>query len=183
MHIGLVVLGVMVVVFAFLMGLAATKPKTFTLSRTTLIAASPVDIFPLIDDFHEWPRWSPWEKLDPNLQRTYGGTARGKGAIYSWQGNRTVGQGRMEIAESCVNSRVVVDLHFIAPFEARNVTEFRLTDIGAGQSELSWSMSGSQAFAMRVMSLFLSLDKTIGKDFESGLATLKKVVEVGTVTT
>lgn len=173
----LVILGVIVGLIVVLIAVAASKPDRFKLSRSTQIAAQAADIFPLINDFHAWVQWSPWEKLDPNLQRTYSGPSQGVGAGYAWQGNKNVGQGEMAIAESTPHSRIAIDLHFITPFEARNLTEFTLKETGTNQIEVVWAMSGKQPLMMRVMSIFMSLDKMIGKDFEAGLAAMKSVAE------
>lgn len=177
MHALLVILGVIIALVVVLVGVAASKPDSFKLSRSTHIAAPAVDIFPLINDFHAWLQWSPWEKLDPNLQRTYTGAPHGVGAAYAWQGNRNVGHGEMAITESVPNSRIVIDLHFITPFEARNLTVFTIKETNGNQAEVEWAMSGKQPLMMRVMSIFMSLDKMIGKDFEAGLAAMKAAAE------
>jgi hypothetical protein len=170
-------LGVVVALVVVLFAVAATKPGSFKLFRSIKIASPATDVFQLINNFHEWTKWSPWEKLDPNLQRTYTGPEQGVGAAYAWQGNRNVGQGRMEITESVPNSRIAIDLHFITPFEARNLTEFTLQEGADQQTEVVWAMSGKQPLMMRVMSVFMSLDKMIGKDFESGLRAMKSAAE------
>src|SRR5215510_11916389 len=95
-----VIVSVLVLAVIVLVVIAATKPDTFRIERSTTINAAPEKVFPLINDFHNWPQWSPWEKLDPALKRTHSGPTSGKGAVYEWEGNKKVGQGRMEITES-----------------------------------------------------------------------------------
>ena len=89
-----------VVLVAAVLVFAATRPDTFRVERTATIKAPPEKIFPLITDLHRWDSWSPWEKMDPAMKRTYSGAASGKGAVYAWEGNSKVGEGRMEITES-----------------------------------------------------------------------------------
>ncbi len=164
---------VLVLAVLALLILAAMKPNTFSVVREAEINAPPARVHQLINDFHEWTAWSPWEKMDPNLVRTYSGTASGPGAVYEWTGNKKVGQGRMDITGS-TPSRIDIDLHFMKPFEARNKTVFTLTPQNGG-TRVRWEMTGSSPFMFKVMSLFTSMDNMIGKDFESGLNTMKSV--------
>jgi len=168
----LILAGIVVII----LGLAAMKPPTFRVVRTTTIAAPPERIFGLLDDFHNWPAWSPWEKLDPGMQRTHSGAASGVGAHYAWAGNKKVGEGKMEILESTPPLRLKIKLDFIKPFEGHNITEFSLAPTGSATT-VTWAMTGPSALMMRVLGLFMNMDQMIGKDFETGLANLKAQVE------
>ena len=149
---------------------------SFELSRATTVDAPPDRVHALIDDFHAWQQWSPWEQLDPDLQRTYTGPANGVGSHYAWSGNKKAGEGTMEITESTPQA-VVVDLRFLKPFEAVNVTRFDLAPVGAG-TQVTWTMTGERNLAFTVMGK-LFFDKAIGKDFDKGLAQLKAAAERG----
>src|SRR5262245_49770600 len=115
--IGIIVAVVVLLIVAVLI-YAATKPDTFRIQRAAAIKAPPDRIFPLINNFRSWTSWSPWEKMDPNLKRTYSGAESGVGAVYEWEGNKKVGQGRMEIKDSAPSSRVTIQLDFFKPFAA-----------------------------------------------------------------
>jgi len=156
--------------------MAATKPDSFSVQRAAVINAPAERVFPLIADFHEWRKWSPWEDRDPALKRTYDGAERGKGAVYAWEGNRNVGSGRMEILEANAPSLVKIKLDFLKPFEAHNIAEFTILPQG-NATNLSWVMRGPAPFMSKVMQVFMSFDKMIGKDFETGLARIKSVSE------
>ena len=171
-----VVLIVIVVVLAAFLLFAASRPNAFCVQRTTRIKAPPEKIFPLIDDFHDWVAWSPYEKIDPALQRSYSGPQSGKGAVYEWQGNNKVGKGRMEITQSSPSSKIVIALHFMKPFVARNTAEFTMVPEGDATS-VTWAMHGSSPFMAKVMCIFMSMDNMVGKQFEEGLANLKAVAE------
>lgn len=147
---------------------------TFEMSRSTTVAAPPERVHALLDDFHEWRRWSPWEDLDPDLQRTYTGPERGVGARYEWSGNKKAGKGSMEIIES-TPATVAVYLRFLQPFEATNVTRFDLTPSGAG-TNVVWTMTGERGALMSVMGR-LYFDRAIGKDFDRGLDRLRAAAE------
>jgi len=173
--VGIIVLVIVAAIAAVLI-IAATRPDTFRIMRSATIQAPPERIFPLINDFHNWTRWSPWEKLDPALQRSYSGAASGKGAAYAWQGNNKVGQGRMEIVDAAPPSRVTIKLDFIKPFEAHNMVDFTLQPQG-GATGVSWDMHGPLPLMARVMHMFMNMDRMVGKDFEKGLASLKAEAE------
>lgn len=146
----------------------------FSLSRSTHVAAEPERVHALLDDFRRWQAWSPWEDVDPDLRRSYSGPDQGVGSRYEWQGNRRAGHGSMEITESDP-ARVVVDLRFLKPFKAENVTRFEMTPVGGG-TDVRWTMTGHRNPVMQVMGR-LFFDKAIGHDFEKGLAQLKAAAE------
>ena len=169
------ILAIAVIAVLAVLAIAAMKPDTFSLRREADIAAPPEKVFALINDFRDWTKWSPWEKLDPGLQRTHSGAANGKGAVYAWSGNKKVGQGHMEILESAP-SAIRIKLDFLKPFEAHNITEFKLEPRGGG-THVSWTMSGPLNFMMKLMHVFMNMDKMVGKDFDAGLANMKKAAE------
>lgn len=164
------------VAVAVVLILAATKPDRFSVERTTLVYAPPDAIFALIDDFHQWLAWSPYENRDPAMKRGYGGAARGKGAVYTWEGNNKVGSGRMEILESSAPAKIVIKLDFFKPFECHNTAEFTMLP-QANATSVGWRMHGPLPFMGKVMHLFMNMDKMVGKDFESGLAKLSRLTE------
>jgi len=167
---------VVVVLIAAVLGLAATKPDTFRVERSATIKAPPEKVYLLLNDFHQWAQWSPWERLDPAMQRSHGGAPSGIGATYAWEGNKKVGKGRMEIIDSVAPSKVTIKLDFLAPFEAHNTAEFLLKTQGDATT-VTWAMTGPHMYLGKVMSVFASMDSMVGKDFESGLANLKAVAE------
>lgn len=158
------------------LGFVVTRPDTYKVERSIEINTSAEKVFPLINDFHNWKSWSPWEKLDPAMQTTFSGEMSGKGSIYEWKGNSDVGKGSMEIIESVPSSKVILNLHFIEPFEDRSITEFTLDNAG-GKAKVNWAMKGNHNFMSKVMCVFVSMDSMIGKDFEAGLKSLKEISE------
>ena len=164
------------VILALILALAATRPDSFSVERRIAIKAPPEKIMALIGDFHRWASWSPWEHLDPNMQRTFSGADSGKGAVYEWQGNSDVGRGRMEITDYAAPSTAVIRLEFKEPMAVTNVTTFTLTPRG-DSTDVAWTMNGPMPFVSKVMSVFMSMDTLIGRDFERGLVKLKTVAE------
>jgi carbon monoxide dehydrogenase subunit G len=167
---------VILALIAVLLIYGATRPDTFRVERTTRIQAPAAKIFPLIDDFHRWNAWSPYEKLDPGMKRTFGGAPTGKGATYAWEGNDKAGAGRMEITESTPASKIAIKLDFIKPFEGHNVAEFTLQPQGDA-TQVTWAMHGPSPYIAKLMGIFFNMDQMIGKDFEAGLANLKTATE------
>ncbi len=158
------------------LAMASTKPNTFRVQRAATIAAPPEKVFALINDFREWSRWSPWEKKDPSMTRTYGGSAAGVGATYAWEGDKNVGKGGMEIVESTHASKIGLKLDFEKPFEAHNRVDFTLTP-QVGGTHVDWAMHGPATFMTKIIQVFMNMDKMVGKDFEAGLADMKKAAE------
>ncbi len=167
---------ILAIAIAVVLVLALTKPNTFAVQRAISIKAPADKIFALINDFHQWATWSPYENKDPAMKRTYSGAESGKGAVYGWDGNNNVGSGRMEILDTSAPSKIVIKLDFFKPFEGHNTAEFTMLPQGDG-TNLTWVMRGPAVFVSKVMQVFMNLDKMIGKDFEVGLANLKKLTE------
>jgi len=155
---------------------AATRPDTFRVERAASIKAPPDKIFALINDLRRWAAWSPYEKKDPAMKRTLSGAASGPGAVYEWDGNQEVGKGRMEITDSSPPSKITIRLDFVKPFEAHNVVEFTLRPQDDA-THVTWTMHGPSPYISKLMGIFFSMDKMIGKDFEAGLVGLKTVAE------
>lgn len=152
-----------------------SKPADFKLERSITINANSKKIFELINDFHNWKMWSPWEKLDPEMQTKHSGAEKGVRAVYEWIGNNKVGHGRMEIIESSPE-KISLKLDFVKPFEAHNMNDFIL-ESKDGATKVTWSMTGKNNFMMKAMNMFMNMDNMVGKDFERGLAALKEVSE------
>ena len=167
---------IIAVLIAGVLVLAATKPDTFRVQRAAGIKAPPEKVFALINDFKRWDAWSPWEKKDPAMKRTWGAVTSGKGAKYAWEGNSDVGQGSMEIAESVPSSKVTLKLDFVKPFEAHNIVVFTLEPKG-GTTNVTWVMEGPVPYFAKIIHVFLDMDSMVGKDFEAGLASLKVIAE------
>ena len=170
------VVAVALAMLAALLGFAATRPATFHVQRAARIQAPPQQVYSLIEDFHAWESWSPWERIDPSMQRSYSGAASGRGAVYEWAGNEHVGKGRMEILEATAPSKLLIQLDFLEPFAARNRAAFTLAGSGDA-TDVTWEMDGANSFFSKLVGLFVDMDRMIGRDFETGLANLKAAAE------
>ncbi len=170
-----ILIGLAVVIVVFLV-VVALQPSDFSVSRAATIAAPPETVFAQVNDFHNWRAWSPWEKMDPEMTRTYAGEPAGEGAAYSWAGNSDVGEGNMTITESRPNELVRIKLEFVKPMEGTNDTEFKFDPKG-DDTNVTWTMSGKNNFVGKAFCLFVDMDKMIGDQFEEGLANMKEVAE------
>jgi hypothetical protein len=151
---------------------AAMRPDTYHVERSIVIEAPPRIIYMQLDDLRVWSEWSPWDKIDPGMKKTYEGTARTVGASYTWQGNDDVGKGKMTITEREIPSRIAYRLEFIEPFAAVAKSGFTLREDG-DKTHVTWFMDGENAFVSKVFGVFMNMDAMIGADFEKGLAALK----------
>jgi len=171
-----VVVAIVVVPIIAVLVYAATKPDTFRVQRSASINAPPQTIFPLINDLRSFNTWNPFVQKDPNVKGSYSSPSSGAGATYAFNGNKHVGEGSVEIAESSPPSKITMKLDMIRPFEAHNIVEFTLEPNG-NSTKVTWAMHGPSPYVAKLMSVFFSMDGMIGKDFEAGLANLKSVAE------
>ncbi len=172
-----IVLIVIVIFIAIFIGIVMKQPAPFRIVRSATMAAPAHEIFEQVNDLHHWENWSPWAKLDPDMNQTYEGEPSGTGAVHTWEGNKKVGQGRMTIVESHPHDLIRIKLEFIKPFKATNIAEFQFKPSG-DQTDVEWIMTGrNDTFMAKAFSLVMNMDKMLGKEFDKGLATLKERVE------
>jgi len=166
----------LVVIVVGLVGVITLQPARYRVSRSTTIAAPAPVVFAQVNDFHKWSAWSPWEKIDPAMKRTYEGPPAGVGASYAWVGTREVGEGRMTIVESRPGDLIHVKLEFVKPFAGTSVAEFSFKPDGE-RTLVTWSMTGDKNFIAKAIHLVMSMDRMIGDQFDKGLAAMKTVAE------
>ena len=166
----------LVVIVVGLVGVITLQPARYRVSRSTTIAAPAPVVFAQVNDFHKWSAWSPWEKIDPAMKRTYEGPPAGVGASYAWVGSREVGEGRMTIVESRPSDLIQVKLEFVKPFAGTSVAEFSFKPDGE-RTLVTWSMTGDKNFIAKAIHLVMNMDRMIGDQFDKGLAAMKTVAE------
>jgi Polyketide cyclase / dehydrase and lipid transport len=169
----LIAVAVIVVVFIVVV---AMQPSVFRVARSATMSAPAPAVFAQVNDFHKWEAWNPWGKIDPAMKQTYEGAPAGPGAIYTWVGNKNVGEGRMTLTESRPSDLIRIKLEFFKPFAGTNIAEFTFKPAG-NQTAVTWSMTGKNNFMAKAIHLFMNMDKMIGGQFETGLAQMKSIVE------
>lgn len=172
----LFILGILVAAIAIFAVVVAMQPADYKVVRTASIGASPDKVFAQVNDFHKWEAWSPWAKIDPAAKYTYDGPTAGIGAIFTWAGNKQVGEGRMTVTESRPTDLIRIKLEFIKPFPSDCLTEFSFKPEG-NNTIVTWAMSGTKNFMSKAVCMFMNMDKMVGGDFEKGLASMKTVAE------
>jgi uncharacterized protein YndB with AHSA1/START domain len=184
----LIILAVIVLLILVVLIAAAFRPSDFRVTRSATIAAPPAAVFAHVNDFKLWKPWSPWERLDPAMQRTYEGTAEGVGAIYRWAGNGQVGEGKMTIVESKPGEAIRIAMEFYKPFASTGTAEFTFVATGDGKTTVTWTMSSTNdSLICKAIGMFMDMDKMVGNQFAEGLRNLTAVCEapvpgaVGTV--
>ena len=170
-----ILLVIVAVVLAFI-GYVALQPSTFSIERSAIVVAPVERVFGEVNDFHNWQQWSPWAKLDPDAKATFEGPASGEGAIFRWAGNEKVGEGSMTVLESRPNEHIKIRLDFVKPWAGTNATDFSFKPDGP-RTIVTWTMSGEQGFLQKAICVFMNPDKTVGGQFEKGLANLKQLAE------
>lgn len=171
-----IVIGIVVALVLFV-GLVASRPSQYRVERSVSIAAPANIVFAELEDLKRWAAWSPWDKLDPNMEKTFAGPPTGVGASYAWSGNDQVGKGKMTVVESAPPSRVVYQLEFFEPWESTATTALALEQRAGEDVRVTWTMEGNNGFVEKAFGLFMDMDGMIGADFEKGLADLKTVAE------
>lgn len=175
-----VVLALLVVLLVGIVGLlvaASLQPAEYRVERSVVIDAPPSEVYAVITDFTRYGEWSPWEKLDPALKKTVTGKPGEVGSRYVWEGNDQVGQGSMTVTGAVPDERVDIKLEFLKPFEATSTTSWVLVPEG-DSTRMTWAMEGrNEGVVAKLFAMLMDMEQMIGKDFEQGLANLKRVCE------
>lgn len=166
----------LVVFLGLLVILVATRPSAFRVERSAVIAAPPERLFERVNDLRAWGAWSPYEKKDPDMHRTFVDAAAGVGATYAWAGDKNIGEGRMTVERSERPSLVGIRLEFFKPFKGTNAVTFTFAPAPGG-TKVTWAMDGRCNFVTKGVSMVMDMDRMIGTDFEAGLAALKAEAE------
>jgi hypothetical protein len=173
-----VLLSIVAIVAAGIAGLllyASTQPDTFRIHRSATINAPVERLHGILTDLRRGAEWSPYEKRDPAMKKSYSGPAAGPGARMEWDGNKEVGAGSLTVADASP-TRIVVKLDITRPMNANNIVEYTLAPQG-NATNVTWALHGPMHLASKVMCLFMDMDKMVGKDFEAGLKDLKTLAE------
>jgi hypothetical protein len=171
------VFGGLAVVLVGFLAFVATRPAHYHVERTVAVSAPAELIYAELDDLRRWAAWSPWDKIDPNVKRSFAGPERGLGASYSWQGNDEVGEGKMTIVRADPPNNVAYKLEFFKPMESLAEATMNVARHGERAHKVTWGMEGQNNFVGKLFCLFVDMDKMLGKDFETGLNKLKGIAE------
>lgn len=169
-------LGIIVILIAIILIGSLFLPNTYSVSRSTNIAASDTLVYQNIADFNSFKQWNPWYKMEPTAKTTISGAPEQVGHLYEWVGKET-GAGQMKIISVKPLEEVKIELKFIKPFESLANTQFKVTKEG-DSTKATWTMSGENNIISKWMCLVMGgMDSMIGKDFEEGLKSLKEKSE------
>ncbi len=170
----LMIVVAMIAVLALVALVIASRPAQFRIERNAIVGAPPEVVHGIINDLSQWGQWSPYEGRDPNMKKSFEGPSSGPGAVYIWNGNNQVGEGKLSIVDTNPGRLVRMKLEFTRPFKCTNDVNFVIAPEPAG-SRVSWIMDGKNNFVSKAMSLFIDMDKMVGTDFEHGLANLDRI--------
>ena len=154
---------------------AATQPDTFRVQRAATIDAPPEKLVGILSDLRRGAEWSPYEKRDPDMKKTFSGPASGPGSKLEWDGNSDVGAGSLTVAE-VTPAKVTLNLAMTRPMNANNIVEYTFAPQG-NATNMTWAMHGPMPLISKVMCVFVDLDKMLGADMERGLKDLKALAE------
>lgn len=166
-----ILIGLAVAVAVFL-GIVAMQPSVGTITRERMMPLPASALFAQVNDFHKWQAWSPWAKRDPAARNSFEGAASGTGSIFTWSGNKQVGEGRMTILESQPSDSIRIKLEFFKPFPSASDALFTFKPEG-NQTKVTWTMTGKRPFLAKAFCMFVDMDKMVGGDFEKGLAAME----------
>jgi hypothetical protein len=173
MYIFLSILGAIVAIFIILMLVA---PKNYHVNRSIVIDRALPDVFQYIKHVKNQDDWSPWKKKDPDMKQTFSGVDGTVGFVSHWEGNKDVGTGEQEITKIEENKRLDTELRFFKPWKSQSDAYIEVEEADGG-TNVTWGFSGVNKVPLNVMMMFMNMDKMIGKDFEEGLADLKRIME------
>lgn len=166
----------LIAIVAVLAVVVALQPGEFRVARAITIAAPAPKVFAEVNAMRRWQPWSPYEKLDPAMKRSYEGPEAGQGSSYTWSGNSQAGEGRATIVESRANEKIRIRLDFRKPFAATSHATFTFKPQG-NATIVEWALEGDKNYLAKALHLVIDMDRMVGGQFEEGLGNLRKVAE------
>ena len=172
--IGIIVVGLGLIAFV------ASRPPHSHIERSAVVSGTPAVVFARVNTMKSFPLWSPWERFDPDMSRTFTGPDEGVGSSYRWSGNDKIGEGKLTITESRPGEAVVGKLEFIRPLVSESTVTLTIKEASATTSTVTWAMDGENDFMQKAASAFMDMDKAVGLDFDFGLQNLEKLITADT---
>jgi hypothetical protein len=178
----------MMIALYILLGFAALiavlmllAPKGARVERSITAKISPEEAFQSLRSLKNFDQWSPWGDRDPNLDRGYRGTDGEIGSVAWWKGNKEVGEGEQEVRKLEPHTYIETELRFLKPFKAINKSYWRISNDPEG-CKVVWGFEAKFHMPLNIMFLFVSMESSIGRDFDKGLLRWKASVETNKVT-
>jgi Polyketide cyclase / dehydrase and lipid transport len=166
-------LGFIALAFVTLLLVAAARPSTYKVERSTIIAASPDIVYNNIANLHNWEKWSPWKESDPTVKNTYEGDSIQVGSSFSWVGQKS-GEGKLTVTELRSGEYVGFDMAFFKPQVSISKGYLSLkSDIAGVQT--TWGMTGENDLPAKIFTMFKPMDALLGPDFDKGLDKLSEL--------
>ncbi|MDO5969841.1 SRPBCC family protein [Flavivirga aquimarina] len=172
-----IVFYVIVLIVGLFVLLALIAPKKIQVNRSIVINKPLPEVFQYLKHIKNQDDWSPWKKKDPNMKQEFIGNDGNIGFIVKWEGNKDVGLGEQEITNIVENESVVSRLRFFKPWKSESDALLKVEDVGNGNTKVTWGFSGINKIPANIFMMFYNVDKHVGKDFEEGLTSLKKILE------
>ena len=159
-------------IFSFFIATTQKVEKTITIKAPAAI------VFEQVAKFENFNKWSAWNNEDSSVIHTISGTDGTVGATTAWKGHPEIsGEGKMEITAIETNQKVKQVINFIAPKKNKASSEFKLNQLNASETTVTWTFEIATPRPWNIFNLFYSMDKDKGKEFEKSLQTLKKIAE------
>ena len=171
------ILYILLAIAIIIVVLAIIAPKDYDVNRSITIDQPVSKVFDYLKYLKNQDEWSPWNKKDPDMKKEFEGVDGQVGAISRWEGNKEVGTGEQEITRIVENEVVESRLRFFKPWKSESDAYMKVKEAGGSQTTVTWGFSGHNKFPISIMMLFMNMDKAVGKDFNEGLATMKKNLE------
>lgn len=143
-----------------------------------IVINKPVDeVFGFIKYLKNQQLYSKWAALDADMKNEYNGIDGQPGFVNHWVGNKKVGEGEQEITAIEEGKAIYTDLRFIKPFKSFAKVIMTAEAIDASSTKVSWGFQSKMNYPLNIMKLFMNMNEMIGKDFSTGLANLKNLLE------
>ncbi len=171
----LIILGILI---AIPLIVALFVKKDYAVEKEIVINKPKTEVFDYIKFLKNQDNYSKWNRMDPNIKKTYRGTDGTVGFVSHWESeNEEVGWGEQEIKKITEGERIDFELRFIKPFEATEPAFMKTKTVSENQTKVTWGFNGHMNYPMNLMMLFMDFEKMIGDDLQTGLGELKTQLE------
>ncbi|MFD1817716.1 Polyketide cyclase / dehydrase and lipid transport [Pseudarcicella hirudinis] len=172
------ILILLAVFIVLLLVLGLFTRKSYSVEREITINKPKQEVFDFVKFIKNQNTFNKWVLLDPKMRKDYRGTDGTVGFVYAWDSdNKDVGKGEQQITKIVEGERIDFEIRFEKPF-ASTAPAYMITEsISQNQTKVKWGFSGTMAYPMNIMLLFVNIEDMLGKDLDTGLQNLKGILD------
>lgn len=175
MNIIITILLVVTSIIALLLIIALLMKKEHYVKREIIINAPRQKVFDFLKLLKNQEQFNKHAMSAPDRKKEFKGTDGTVGYIYAWSGNKNAGVGEKEIKNIVEGKRIEMEIRFVKPMAVSASIILEIESLADNQTKVTWSNAGTLKYPVNIF--IPMMEKSVVKDMDSSLLTLKNILE------